>query len=75
MNNAWDAVEFKSHAEYWREKYETERSKNLLLQAALMTYGQHRNDSDMLCERLKHSEYPCSCGFEAVINKAKGGER
>ena len=75
MNNAWDAVEYKAEIDYWKEKYEMEKSKNLELAKALMTYGQHRNDSDIFCERLKHSEYPCSCGFEAVINKAKGGER
>ena len=45
MNNAWDAVEYKAEIDYWKEKYEMEKSKNLELAKALMTYGQHRNDS------------------------------
>jgi len=40
---------------------------------ALKTYGQHRNDSAMLCERLKHSDYPCTCGLEDIIRKFHTG--
>ena len=35
----------------------------------LMLYAKHRNDGNMMCERLKHDKYPCTCGFEAVVKK------
>ena len=35
MNNAWDAVEYKAEIDYWKEKYEMEKSKNLELAKAL----------------------------------------
>lgn len=37
------------------------------LREAFFVYGCHRNDGSVFCERLKHSERPCTCGFESVV--------
>lgn len=35
---------------------------------ALRIYGRHgRNDTNVMCEHMKHSEYPCTCGFDAAL--------
>ena len=41
-----------------------ERIKELEEEFAL--YCRHRNDCEMMCERLKRSDYPCTCGWEAL---------
>jgi hypothetical protein len=41
------------------------------LEGALEKYGSHSPaDGSPICERSKHSDYPCTCGFEAAL----GGE-
>lgn len=35
---------------------------------ALIIYGNHsRTDDTTMCECMKHSDYPCTCGFEQVM--------
>ena len=35
---------------------------------ALIEYGTHGRSSDTtMCERDKHSDYPCTCGFEQAL--------
>ena len=35
---------------------------------ALREYGRHGRRSDgIICEREKHSDYPCTCGFEQAL--------
>jgi predicted RNase H-like nuclease (RuvC/YqgF family) len=38
------------------------------LEGALEKYGSHSPaDGSPICERSKHSDYPCTCGFEAAL--------
>jgi hypothetical protein len=38
------------------------------LTEALEKYGSHSPaDGSPICERSKHSDYPCTCGFEAAL--------
>jgi len=38
------------------------------LKHALTVYGGHRNDSELFCEALKHSENKCTCGWDDLKN-------
>jgi hypothetical protein len=38
---------------------------------ALHTYGGH-SKGKTLCEALKHSEYPCNCGFDSLMARIEG---
>lgn len=48
------------------------REENKGLREALAKYGWHGGAPGPICERAKHSEYPCTCGFEAVLASAQG---
>jgi len=38
------------------------------LKDALVEYGTHgRSSNTIMCERDKHSDYPCTCGFEQAL--------
>ena len=42
------------------------------LEKSLAEYGRHGRTSDsVMCEREKHGDYPCTCGFDQAL---KGGE-
>jgi hypothetical protein len=44
------------------------------LTEALEKYGGHSPaDGSPICEHSKHSDYPCTCGFEAVLTAQKEG--
>ncbi len=32
----------------------------------------HRNDGEVLCANLKHSDYCCSCGLADLLNQIEG---
>lgn len=32
----------------------------------LKVFGGHRNDAECFCEKLKHDDYPCTCGWEEL---------
>jgi BMFP domain-containing protein YqiC len=58
----------KSHNE--TEPCETQDNRNRIkeLTEALEKYGSHSPaDGSPICERSKHSDYPCTCGFEAAL--------
>lgn len=40
----------------------------------LLKYASHQNDSGHFCDCLKHSDYPCDCGLDAVLNQSKGAD-
>ena len=33
---------------------------------ALLRYARHSVDGEPMCEYLKHSDYPCTCGLDAL---------
>ncbi len=48
------------------------KAENKRLQEALVIYGHHgRTDNTTMCEHMKHTDYPCTCGFEQAL---KGDE-
>lgn len=38
------------------------------LEGALVKYGSHIRGPGAMCELLKHSVYPCTCGLEAALS-------
>ena len=63
---------FQCHDEIRELKAENER-----LREAFNLYASHnRNDDDGLCDKLKHSDWPCTCGYEEARQalNADGGE-
>ncbi len=48
----------------------SEASRKELLEA-LKKYGRHGVVGGDICEKSKHSDYNCTCGFEAAIAKAE----
>jgi hypothetical protein len=55
--------------EAWRRL----REENARLREAFLEYARHRNDAKVFCEKLKHDEYECSCGYETVRRALEGG--
>jgi hypothetical protein len=49
------------------------RSHDALVEA-LKKHGSHAHSEGPMCERAKHSEYPCTCGLDAALKAATGGE-
>lgn len=44
------------------------QAENKQLKEALKLYGRHgRTDDGIICERQKHSDFPCTCGFEQAL--------
>lgn len=59
--NVWKAI----------EKLQADKKR---LREALSEYGRHGKRSDMImCEKSKHSNYPCTCGFEQALRQKGGG--
>jgi len=55
-------------------EYNTIEAENVNLKNALQEYGTHGRASDgIMCERDKHSKYPCTCGFEQVLKENDNG--
>ena len=51
----------------WRELNGI-KNKNKRLREALRIYGHHsRTDDTTMCEHMKDSDYPCTCGFEQAL--------
>ena len=39
-------------------------SENERLRGYFYKYAKHRHDEDVFCDKLKHDDYPCTCGFD-----------
>ena len=51
-----------------REQIAALSARNKELTEALEKYGSHSPaDGSPICERSKHSDHPCTCGFEAAL--------
>ena len=51
-----------------------EKNKTVKLRKDLEEYGTHGRSSDtIMCERSKHSDYPCTCGFEQALKGETNG--
>lgn len=50
------------------EKVKQLEAENAKLKEALIEYGRHGKASDrIMCEKDKHSDYSCTCGFEQAL--------
>ena len=44
------------------------QAENKRLREALVIFGHHgRSDNTEMCEHMKHSDYPCTCGFQQAL--------
>lgn len=69
LHEACDEIDrLKADIESYRNILKTDREVIEQLQVALQEYGRHgRNSDGIMCERSKHSDYPCTCGFEQAL--------
>ena len=54
-----------------RARLDRAKATNKDLLEALEKYGRHGVVGGDICEKSKHSDYNCTCGFEVAIAKAK----
>jgi hypothetical protein len=57
----------------WQDAKNEIRDIFTTLLQALRTYGRHGAVGGPICERSKHSDYPCTCGFDAAMAAAERG--
>ncbi len=55
------------------KKYNQLQAEVERLKEALKMYGRHgRTDNSPMCEKSKHSDYPCTCGFDQALTPKDG---
>jgi hypothetical protein len=70
-----DLLELEADKEEWRNKA-VDRLEQLaaangrveMLAGWLKKYGNHYRGPGEMCELLKHSDYPCTCGLDAALS-------
>lgn len=62
--------ECNSYISELREKLSDMKAFASSMKQALEKYGGH-GYSDVMCENDKHSDYPCTCGFNEALELAK----
>ena len=50
-----------------RDELNRLRAENERLKEALNLYGRHGRRGGDICESSKHSDYPCTCGFDEAL--------
>ena len=68
INNEQREIMTNTQKTHYCPECERLAKENERLREALKLYGKHRNDDVMMCEKLKHSDNPCTCDFDEVIN-------
>lgn len=57
-----------------RSELETAKAQREALAGDLEKYGNHIRGPGQLCELLKSSDFPCTCGFDAILTRIHKGD-
>jgi len=51
------------------DEYNSLYEQNAKLVEALQKYGRHQNNPKHMCEKIKHSDHPCTCGWDDLLKE------